>query len=136
MKRCSKCQTKKKLKEFSSCCANKDGFQYYCKACNKKYMEPYVKKNKKHFSRLAKKKHKEVYAKIAGLKNKPCIDCRKRFPPCVMDFDHVRGKKKFQLSQSISKAWSNIMKEISKCDLVCANCHRIRTHARRRKNVR
>lgn len=62
--------------------------------------------------------------------NKPCTDCAVSYPYYVMQFDH-RGEeaKSFNVSQvpTIAKA----KKEISKCDLVCANCHFIRTHNRR-----
>jgi hypothetical protein len=48
-----------------------------------------------------------------------------------MDFDHVRGKKKFSLSKSRNASSKmSIRREISKCDLVCANCHRDRTQRR------
>jgi len=47
-----------------------------------------------------------------------------------MDFDHVRGAKRFHLSESEHKSKRLIKEEIRKCDLVCANCHRIRTHER------
>lgn len=59
------------------------------------------------------------------------MDCGNSFPSECMDFDHVRGTKLVQVSDL---TWSNettLMTEIAKCDLVCANCHRIRTKARR-----
>jgi len=64
-------------------------------------------------------------------KDKPCLDCGKVYPSYVMDFDHVRGAaKKGDLSSLIS--WGRSIRflanEIAKCDLVCANCHRERTH--------
>jgi len=61
------------------------------------------------------------------------MDCGGRFPPECMDFDHVRGDKDFNVSH-VAKAVKNfdlLRAEIAKCDLVCANCHRIRTRSRR-----
>lgn len=46
-----------------------------------------------------------------------------------MDFDHV-GDKAFNIATAIDKRWSEIQAEIKKCDVVCANCHRIRTYTR------
>ena len=49
-----------------------------------------------------------------------------------MDFDHVRGKKHanvMELIPSLSK--KKIDEEIAKCEIVCSNCHRIRTHMRK-----
>lgn len=64
-------------------------------------------------------------------KDKPCMDCGNRFPPYVMDFDHVRGKKISSVSEMCNnRPVATILTEIEKCDLVCANCHRIRTHNR------
>jgi hypothetical protein len=70
--------------------------------------------------------------KVALLKAAPCMDCGACFPPTAMDFDHVRGVKVATISYLISKKrpWSMVLQEIDKCDLVCANCHRIRTNSR------
>lgn len=59
----------------------------------------------------------------------PCVDCGEK-NPIVLDFDHVRGKKLFNVGRAISgshRSWKAIMSEIEKCDVRCANCHRIRT---------
>ena len=64
------------------------------------------------------------------LKSKPCLDCRGTFPVCCMDFDHRDySEKKYNLGSMFAHHYSRelIEKELEKCDLVCANCHRIRT---------
>ncbi len=50
-----------------------------------------------------------------------------------MDFDHVRGEKLFGIVEARGSAiaWQTVLNEIAKCDLVCANCHRMRTYIRR-----
>ena len=64
-------------------------------------------------------------------KDKPCMDCGNKFPVYVMDFDHVRGTKLGSVSEMCNnRPVASILAEIEKCDLVCANCHRIRTHNR------
>jgi hypothetical protein len=70
---------------------------------------------------------------IDQLKNHPCSDCKNSFPPVAMDFDHVRGEKKFgiALARMGNYTAEKILAEVAKCDLVCANCHRIRTAKRR-----
>jgi hypothetical protein len=66
---------------------------------------------------------------IANYKaGKPCMDCHQEFAPCAMDFDHVIGEKKKDVSSLTSL--KSIKEEIAKCDLVCACCHRVRTLAR------
>jgi hypothetical protein len=76
---------------------------------------------------------------IIEIKSEPCIDCHKSFHYCVMDFDHKNPEIKINsISRMISNCTSveNLKKEISKCDLVCANCHRIREEKRRGLNDR
>ena len=60
-------------------------------------------------------------------KSVPCMDCGGVFPPCAMDFDHVRGEKLFSIGSAHSRSHQQVKEEIRKCDIVCANCHRIRT---------
>lgn len=62
----------------------------------------------------------------------PCKDCGERYPYYVMQFDHVRGEKKFNLYKAGHDvtALSTIQEEIEKCDVVCANCHAERTYRR------
>lgn len=67
--------------------------------------------------------------RINELKSKPCMDCGGKFPPCVMDFDHRDRNTKIAGVCELSRhsTWVAVIKEIEKCDVVCANCHRIRT---------
>lgn len=76
-----------------------------------------------------------VRAKMAllnELKAQPCVDCGGRFPSECMDFDHLdHDAKKYNVATSWR--WISIERlkeEISKCELVCANCHRTRTRKR------
>ena len=71
-------------------------------------------------------------AVVDALKQKPCQDCGVAYPPYVMDFDHVWGKKFASVADIVASTSSErmLLEEIEKCDLVCANCHRERTHRR------
>jgi hypothetical protein len=71
---------------------------------------------------------------LDDFKRGPCLDCGKSYPPVVMDFDHVRGAKVAGVSSMLRRcAYDAIVAEIAKCDLVCANCHRLRTFKRASK---
>lgn len=61
------------------------------------------------------------------LKSQPCADCKKNYPPVCMDFDHVRGQKIASIGRMYMFSWEKLQEELIKCELVCANCHRIRT---------
>ena len=62
---------------------------------------------------------------------KPCHDCGETYHQEVMEFDHVRGEKRWDVSQNMWRSLEEVEAEIAKCELVCANCHRLRTVARR-----
>lgn len=63
--------------------------------------------------------------------SKACMDCSIYYPYYVMDLDHRDPKLKISsVSQMLSKcSMDKIWAEIDKCDLVCSNCHRIRTYS-------
>lgn len=134
LKHCNKCNEDKPLSGFSKLKAAKDGLNYYCKPCqraaNRACWIPYYKKERKRLLKKQVLKIKERTQLLAKLKDKPCADCGNKFPFYSMDFDHVRGKKEFAVSSAGNLKWSRILKEIAKCDVVCANCHRARTYKR------
>jgi hypothetical protein len=71
------------------------------------------------------------YKFIKRVKNMyPCTDCGVNYPYYAMDFDHCRGKKRFGIASFSGRSMETIKNEMRKCDLVCANCHRARTHNR------
>ncbi|HVI40498.1 MAG TPA: RNA ligase family protein [Anaerovoracaceae bacterium] len=59
-----------------------------------------------------------------------CVDCQLTDPPECLTFDHVRGPKKFNIGQSWNQGRQALQEEIAKCEVVCANCHAIRTKKR------
>jgi copper oxidase (laccase) domain-containing protein len=81
------------------------------------------KSQREHIRRLVQE-HKER----AG-----CMDCKQMHPYYVLDFDHRDGMTKVDGVCGLVKSGCSlevVMKEVQKCDVVCANCHRIRTHQR------
>ena len=60
----------------------------------------------------------------------PCKDCGVSYPYYVMDFDHI-GEKSNIVSQLVkTNNLSALKQEVEKCELVCSNCHRVRTFKR------
>lgn len=89
--------------------------------------------NKQAYLEKNRKKEEENRAFIQAIKETtPCADCGKNYPYYVMEFDHRPGVDKYkEVSKLVGSSLVKIKEEIAKCDLVCANCHRERTHKRR-----
>jgi formate-dependent nitrite reductase cytochrome c552 subunit len=96
------------------------------------YQRAYHKKYAVKILEAKKIRRLEQRDYLWDLKRQPCTDCGKCYDPWVMDFDHVRGEKKYELSRfaRICVAWETLKEEVVKCDIVCANCHRTRTYLR------
>ena len=62
---------------------------------------------------------------------KRCTDCGKAFPPQVMQWDHLPGFEKLgEISEFSGHTRAELVAEIAKCELVCTNCHILRTVSR------
>ena len=136
MKRCYKCSEWKEEKEFSSNKSSKDGIARACKLCACLIASDFYKRNKvEHIKR--KEKASDLYLRkkqnllLEYLLSHPCVDCGNK-DLRVLEFDHLDPiEKKMNVSQLLrTSGWEIIENEIEKCEVVCANCHRIRTISR------
>lgn len=100
----------------------------------REYHRDWYHKNKhrirKSKQRLSQNRKKKINVFVRSLKEVPCKDCGNSYPYYVMDFDHVRGEKKFNISNGSRNSFNKLKNEIEKCDVVCSNCHRVRTFNR------
>ena len=132
------CKTKKILREFDLRKSNKTSRQSHCKKCMREYQRQWYKQNKFRYHARYRKNKKQYLAQGKKrylirknyihqfLEVHPCCDC-KNSDIRVLEFDHVRGKKKFDIGSGFYRhSWATVLKEITKCDIRCANCHRIR----------
>lgn len=133
VKRCSGCRAFKSLGEFHRAHVRNDGHQAYCKSCRKTYDSSYhqrVRARRLAQVRLRRAQRKEW---IRSLKSGPCTDCGTTYPPEAMEWDHLPGYVKLDdVTRLIFRSRRLILDEIAKCDLVCSNCHAIRTRLRLR----
>lgn len=85
---------------------------------------------------IARKRYTEANtSKVRSIKiNTPCADCGQQFHFSAMQFDHIRGDKVMGVSAICRRTWVKVQKEIDKCEVVCANCHAIRTWRRAQTN--
>lgn len=100
---------------------------------NREYMARYRRDHPDRVQASRRRIEDPRLAFFNALKDHPCVDCGGLFPPYVMDFDHVRGSKVVDLSKLRRASIEQIANEAAKCDLVCANCHRVRTFTRQQK---
>lgn len=130
MKRCCTCHVVLPLADFYRRSAAKDGRQNRCKSCfRQKYLD-----DRRHL--LAKVHASDVPLRdqkrellAAYLTEHPCVNCGVS-DVRVLDFDHRDPTAKHKgIAQMFTGGWTwqAILAEIDKCDVRCANCHRIRT---------
>lgn len=78
-------------------------------------------------------KRAEIYDFLYSYKEKSgCMDCGEKYPYFVLQFDHLHSKE-FSLSKfgNHTASLSKVKEEVEKCEVVCANCHSIRTYLRK-----
>lgn len=110
-----------------------NGTSNYCKKCMKEYLHNLYNNGYRAKTKLNRDANcRSIRVMINEAKMKPCVDCHVNYPFYVMDLDHCRGKKLFNLSRAANcnYALDKVAAEIAKCDPVCANCHRQRTFKR------
>ena len=103
------------------------------------------KEDEKAYQRRHYLKHKDLYLAKSKKSNKKyikrniefvseykmqhgCLKCGYKEHPSALDFHHIdESKKEFNIGHMIRQAFSikKIKTEIDKCDVLCANCHRI-----------
>lgn len=112
-------------------CKNTPSTNGYCGPCKRQYSKKNYQENKDRYFDNAKKRDFMMDDMINKLKSVPCTDCKVIYPHFVMDFDHVSGKD-FGICEMRRRRMSfeKIKEEIKRCEVVCSNCHRIRTNIR------
>lgn len=92
----------------------------------------YYRSHKERCIERSTNHRRKYWEYLNKIKAKPCKDCDIQYSPWQMDFDHRPGSNKsFCVSTMKYRSRTLVEKEIAKCDIVCANCHRQRTHLRK-----
>jgi hypothetical protein len=133
MKVCTKCLEPKKVEDFlfKNKAENKRHAQ--CRECQKAYKDVHYLNNKVMYKEKAVRVNKTLIARnrlfiYSYLEKHPCVDCSND-NIIVLEFDHVTGVKRNSISTMAANSHSidALQKEIDKCVVRCANCHRIKT---------
>lgn len=133
-KKCTKCKADKKLSEFNKNKNRKDGLNNICRICsNNKSKEYYYNNTEKHIENVRIRNAENIIENRRKVfeyyLEHPCIDCEET-DPIVLEFDHRDNTDKYNAISTLvggGYSWDTIKKEIEKCDVRCANCHRKRT---------
>lgn len=131
-KTCTKCNTPKPIDEFSFKNKAKGTRHSQCQICAGTAKTLWYRRNRKaHIA--ANKVRNQRYRKeneqhlIHYLEEHPCVDCGED-NILVLDFDHKSDKVDGIAAMLANRcSWTTILKEINKCEVRCANCHRKRT---------
>lgn len=134
---CSGCEQERDAeKDFAWKNKVKGTRQRWCKLCQAEANSRHYQNNKQIYLDRALTRNALVNAEnkqklYAYLSDHPCVDCGQT-DIRVLEFDHVRGNKSASITELLKKAasWKAIENEIAKCEVRCANCHRIKTSER------
>lgn len=93
------------------------------------YNRSYYQRNREHEIARVRLRQDVTRDLLRGLRDRPCADCGGSYRAHQMDFDHRDpGTKSFRISsgRAMLAPIERLFAEVDKCDVVCANCHRIR----------
>jgi hypothetical protein len=135
MRRCGRCGELKPVSHFAWRRKAKGQRHSMCRPCHSDYhRQHYLANKQRYIDQAAATKRRARLERtlllIEYFKDHPCVDCGET-DPVVLEFDHVADKE-FEVARNFAeRSWQSILDEIEKCEVVCANCHRRRTAARR-----
>lgn len=130
-KLCKDCGLIKPVSDFNYAARGK-WLNSYCKPCTALRSRNYYHKNKGqgklHFERRRAEQQKLMFEYFY---NNPCVDCGNT-DIRTLQFDHVSDNKEHDIGIMMRghMNWDKILNEMQKCEVVCANCHCIRTSIR------
>ena len=123
-KKCTDCKEQLSLDRFTKDKTGTGGLSSRCRDCEK------IRDRVKYSTRDLTKK-----GLIRYIKNQPCTRCLLPWPAYTMQFDHLpEYPKKFEISRYKAASVFELIQELKKCQLVCANCHTIITHERKHES--
>jgi hypothetical protein len=135
MKICSKCRIPKLEEEFLFVFPAKMNGKRRpdCRVCKRATNKVHHQKNPELAKARWRKNNPLARARnrayvIEFLSVHSCVDCGNA-DLRVLEFDHVRGEKSYDVSRLVcsgARLW-RLKNEIEKCEIRCANCHRIKT---------
>ena len=127
---CQACKVSKPHDEFGNNRRQPGGKQLYCKECARRRNKQHYKTSEarrqdiRERNKDSVRRHHQITSDY--LSSHPCVDCGESDIRCL-EFDHVRGSKRNEVSKMLGLGEKSIRAEIEKCEVRCANCHRKKT---------
>lgn len=135
LRRCGTCGAFKAPEDFAWRRRARGQRDSMCRPCRAEYKQAHYAANRARYLANAMARRRALIVErttylVGYFAQHPCVDCGES-DPVVLEFDHLRDKA-FDIGGKLAdRAWSDILAEIEKCEVVCANCHRRRTATRR-----
>ena len=134
---CVVCKKRRRRTSFNKNRSRKDGVQSRCKLCDRAYARGlYRKGDRKYKKAIYTRRTERLREKrewiVGYLRDHPCVDCGER-DIVVLEFDHMNSSEKVDGVMSLlnkGASLNRIKREVAKCVVRCANCHRRRTSHR------
>ena len=134
MKCCVHCKQMKPIEAFNFKNLEKQKRQSYCRECTKQMLRDHYIAHTSYYLKKAHLRNERIRKEIRTfiwkyLSEHACVDCGNS-NPVVLEFDHI-DEKRDNISNLIKSATLHqVIIEIAKCEVRCANCHRIVTAKR------
>jgi len=142
VKICTKCNQEKPVDQFRWREKSKDKRQPHCKECMNAHeasrwlIDANLRSRRQQQNKARQKRNIEYMREYISARS--CEECGDN-DPRVLEFHHIDPSTKLK---NVSAMWhrsdsiESIMKEVEKCQLLCASCHRKATYAQRGMNTR
>jgi hypothetical protein len=132
-RRCYDCGETKPIEAFAFANKAKGTRQGRCRSCHAAYRRRHYLRNRATYirqevARIRRYRQENRPLLREYLRAHPCVDCGET-DIVVLDFDHrdPAQKKKDVNWIAARRPWTQVLAEIAKCEVRCANCHRRRT---------
>jgi hypothetical protein len=130
---CTDCQEWRDLSLFDKSPRTSTGLVSRCKRCqSRRYKKMYIENKEKITTKRLERTNRVRDTLWEIIDKSSCCDCGE-ISPLVLEFDHIKGKKEFSIADLVSNGGpiERLLEEVSKCEIVCANCHWLRESMRK-----
>ena len=127
-RKCKTCGETKPIEEFPRHKESKGGRRIVCKPCCYVKQKEWLVNNKERTRERYRKAHRDKKRKAVEKFGGKCNNCGGEFHQSVFEFHHLDPAQK-DFSPANASSWKKMERELDKCVMLCANCHRLAHYA-------